>query len=168
MLDNKISQLILEDREKRYEFLCKMIDEYKLTVLCGKINYPSNNKNTLEANKAFYILYNILKERFKEYIRFEKILEGYDGKALINVLDIPLKEAKKISIEIEESHPLGRLFDIDVYDLNGFPIDREQFGLKRRRCIICNDEARICIINRKHSLNEILEVVNNLILGYKG
>ncbi|QCX33048.1 citrate lyase holo-[acyl-carrier protein] synthase [Caloramator sp. E03] len=168
MVDKKISQLILDDREKRYEFLCKTLNEYKLTVLCGKINYPSNNKNTFEANKAFYVLYDILKERFKGYIKFEKILEGYDGKALINVLDIPLREAKKISIEIEESHSLGRLFDIDVYDLNGIPIDREQLGFKRRRCILCGDEARICIANRKHSLNEILEVVNNLILEYKG
>lgn len=165
---NSLWNLILADREKRYDFICKILYEYNLPVLCGKINYPSENKNTLESDKAFDALLNEIRKEFKENIVFEKILYGFDGKSVIIALNIPLKEAKLISIGIEDRHPLGRLFDIDIYDLDGTPKGRDELGFKRRKCIICGDDAKNCIVSKKHSYLEILEAVNRLILSYKG
>ncbi|MCX7904560.1 MAG: citrate lyase holo-[acyl-carrier protein] synthase, partial [Caloramator sp.] len=123
---------ILEDREKRFFRILKLYEEHKLPVLCGKINYPGNNKNTLMAGLAFNVLYSLLKEDFKGYEVYSEVNEGFDGKSLLMVLNILPKDAKEKAVNIEDFHPLGRLFDIDIY-FNGQPISRSELGFDSRK-----------------------------------
>lgn len=111
---------ILNAREERYTQILDLINKKIGTILCGKINYPGNNKNTKEAKYAFNILKDVLLNRFKEYIILKKVLSGEDGDSLILVLKLDEVHVKKMAIEIEEKHTIGRIFDIDVYDEQGF------------------------------------------------
>lgn len=156
---------VLIDREKRYYRILELIDKFDLPVLCGKINYPGKDKRTMEAIKAFTILEESLGLRFSEKSVFCEKLDGYDGNSALMVLkEDPLK-AKNIAVFIEENHPLGRIFDIDVYVRDGSSIGRESMGKDPRRCIICNGDARICMKRKAHNLKDILEKVNRLIIG---
>ncbi|SKA90402.1 holo-ACP synthase [Caloramator quimbayensis] len=165
MKNEKLWELILTDREKRYDLICEIIEKYKKPVLCGKLNYAGENKNNELSQKAFKVLLNLLKDNFKEYMLYEKILEGYDGKAVIMALNISPINAKKLSISIEDSHPLGRIFDIDIYDLNKVPLSRREFG-RSRPCIICTDDARECIALKKHSFEEVIKKTDKIIINY--
>ncbi|MCX7884555.1 MAG: citrate lyase holo-[acyl-carrier protein] synthase [Caloramator sp.] len=165
MKSNNLWELILIDREKRYDLICETIEKYKLPVLCGKLNYAGENKNTALANKAFNVLLNLLKDDFKEYIVFEKILEGFDGKAVVMALNLSADYAKKFSILIEDSHTLGRIFDIDIYDLNKVPLSRRDFGYSRP-CIICGLNARDCIALKNHSYEDVIKKTNDIIINY--
>ncbi|AOY74934.1 citrate lyase holo-[acyl-carrier protein] synthase [Clostridium formicaceticum] len=157
---------ILQDREERYNTILNLINRYQLPVVCGKINYPGNHKNTVEALKAFEVLRKLLSFRYTEDSVFTEVLSGADGKSLLMVVQLTSLEAKKIAIDIESNHPLGRVFDIDVYKEDGTSIGRGEVGLESRRCFLCGEDARVCMRVKNHSLEEVLDGANRLIRKY--
>lgn len=157
---------ILEDREKRYNIILGLIQKYRLPVLCGKINYPGNNKNTKEAQKAFDILLKHVEDEFHGSAIEKTVTSGCDGSGIIFALNMEAKAAKEKAVAIEESHSIGRIFDIDIYNVDGAPLSREDKGLQPRRCIVCGQNARECMRLRKHSLEEILKTINEIINNY--
>ncbi|SDJ97288.1 citrate lyase holo-[acyl-carrier protein] synthase [Natronincola ferrireducens] len=157
---------ILQDRENRYNETLSLINKYHLPVICGKINYPGNNKNTLEVEKSFNVLQGLLISTFKKNTIYTKVLSGEDGESILMVVDLSPLEAKKIGVALEIQHPLGRIFDIDVYGEDGRSIGREAIGMEGRRCILCNGDARICMRAKAHSLQEVLDCIHKKIRKY--
>jgi holo-ACP synthase len=70
---------------------------------------------------------------------------------------------KKITIHMEETHPLGRLFDIDVYDKAGNGIGRAELGYPVRRCLMCEKDAKLCGRSRSHTVEELYGRVESMI-----
>ena len=83
------------------------------------------------------------------------------------ITDLPLLEAKRIAVQIEDTHPLGRLFDIDIIDKDGVPVSRDRVGSSPRRCLVCNREARYCMRMRWHTQEEIWERINAMVDEYQ-
>jgi holo-ACP synthase len=154
---------LLFDREVRYNEVLELIDKYKLPVLCGKVNYPGNNKNNREVHKAFNILTKLLMEAFTSEAVVSRIIAGSDGPAHIMVLRMNSFKAKDIAVSIEENNEIGRVFDIDIYMENGMSISRSDMNLASRKCIICEEDSRICTKLSRHSLEEVLEAFNRKI-----
>lgn len=75
-------------------------------------------------------------------------------------------ESKRRCVAIEESHPLGRLMDIDVIGSDGTPLQRGILDKSRRRCLICGNEARYCMRARLHSPQELNAKIEELVNGY--
>jgi holo-ACP synthase len=140
--------------------------KFDLPVVCGKLNYPGKNKNTIEANRAFEILLEIVKEKFRMKSVFSKELEGFDGRSILMVVDMSPGDIKKITVELEDNSEIGRIFDIDVYIKEGKSIDRGMINLAPRKCIICGENARICVRSGKHGLEETLNRINEIINNY--
>lgn len=154
---------ILNDREKRYYKILSFIEQYQLPVVCGKINYPGQDKNTPEAQRAFEVLQQLILSSFTAHSMDCETLSGHDGKSILMPVNLSPKEAKKKALELEKSHPLGRIFDIDVYIEGGKSIGRSDMGLESRKCLLCGKEARLCIREQKHTVHETMEQVNGLI-----
>lgn len=77
-----------------------------------------------------------------------------------------LTEAKKTACHIEDQHPLGRLFDIDVIDKTGNPLPRTAIGKLPRRCMLCDNEARHCMRNNSHSYEDLQLHIKKLVDNY--
>ena len=77
-----------------------------------------------------------------------------------------LKTVKLKMVELEEKHPLGRLFDLDVIAPDGIPVSRQEVGFAARRCLLCSNEARFCMRNRTHTYAEILEHIKRMTDAY--
>lgn len=73
---------------------------------------------------------------------------------------------KKITVSIEEKNELGRLFDFDVLNTKGENISRIQIGLQERKCLLCNENAKGCGRSRKHSIDDLLNKVNQIIKNF--
>jgi holo-ACP synthase len=157
---------ILMDREKRYNKILNLINEYKMAVVCGKINYPGNNKNTPEVKKAFTVLMKNLKNTYGKWLMHLEILIGNDGPALLMVIDRDVFEAKELALSVEGEEGIGRIFDIDIYKVDGSSVSRAEINLEPRRCFLCHDDGRICTRLGKHRMDEVLGVVNNIIKDY--
>lgn len=71
-------------------------------------------------------------------------------------------EVKRQMVAIEEGHPWGRLFDLDVEGRSG-AVSREELGLPERRCFLCGRPARLCARARTHSVDEMVAWIEQLI-----
>jgi len=79
------------------------------------------------------------------------------------LVSLPPVEVKRQTVRIEETHGLGRLFDIDVIEKDCVPISRNEIGEKPRQCLLCNDEARICMRKHTHTHEELLTKIRSLV-----
>lgn len=65
-------------------------------------------------------------------------------------------QVKQCCIRLEETHPAGRLWDIDVLDAQGRILSRDDCGLPARRCLLCDQPARLCARQRRHDVGQLL------------
>lgn len=84
------------------------------------------------------------------------------GDELLLAVDYPAKKIKDLTTDIEETHPVGRLFDLDVIDINGQKLSRPSF----RKCIICGCQVQECARTRKHSVNEMQSKIEEMLMGF--
>ena len=105
-----------------------------------------------------------LEGRFPGCFVCEKDLEtGYE--AYFSVPATPL-DVKRITCEVEESHPLGRLMDMDVFGQDGIPVSRQEVGEEPRRCLLCEREVRLCMRSQTHSREELLREIHRRVENY--
>ena len=65
---------------------------------------------------------------------------------------------KEILCEIEDTHPLGRIFNLDVYK-GGESIGkltRNDIGKTNRGCLLCDSQALDCVFGRRHGIEEVI------------
>ncbi len=136
------------------------------TLVCLTVVMPGNvkrNEQSLTVAKAAIEAMKHELDNRLAYLEERDLPTGYEAFLLVSLSPL---EAKKTTCEIEENHPLGRLFDIDVFDREGIPVPREAVGLEPRRCMICDKEARWCMRNRTHTQEELHNHINKLIDNY--
>jgi len=72
------------------------------------------------------------------------------------------EELKRALVALEDAHPWGRLWDVDVVTSAG-PLSRSEFGLASRRCLVCGAPAHACARSRRHSLAELAAAVEEIV-----
>lgn len=163
MINDYIVDSFLKDRDSRVEYQKNLIDSYKKPVICIRVNYPGINKTNSVTRKINEVIYKNLTNVFNDEIIFENSYNSLEGPISIIVVDKNPFELKRISINIEENHCLGRLVDIDVYDVNYCGISRIDLNIGKRKCYICDDLAFICSRSRKHSEYEVISFIENCV-----
>ena len=82
--------------------------------------------------------------------------------ALLAVTGAEAAAIKTAMTSLEESHPLGRLFDIDVLAPDGTKLSRKI----PRRCLLCDRQAQDCARSRRHSVKDLTERISAMLLEY--
>lgn len=161
-------EMMLEARDRRRE---KQASHFAtspgITLVVATVVAPGMFKLTERTRIVAVAERLALYDMFKGYILKEETLDIPSGHETWITLDLPPLEAKRIGIGIEDSHPLGRLFDIDVIKPDLSSISREELGIAPRTCIICDRPARFCMRNGSHSKQEISDFINDLIDTYR-
>lgn len=62
---------------------------------------------------------------------------------------------------------MGRIFDMDVFDGNHNQISRGDFNISPRKCILCRKDARLCIREKNHTLEELYSHIESLWKEFK-
>ena len=165
---------LLASRDARHAMQQKLMAEHSgKTLVCLTVVMPGSVKRNQQsltvaraAVKAMRKAYNIsddllpetelltneLKIETRECLVERDLNTGYEAYL---ITPLPLLEAKRVAVDIEDTHPLGRLFDIDVIDAQGIPASRDRVGGQPRRCLVCDHEARYCMRMRWHTQEEI-------------
>ena len=108
------------------------------------------------ARTAFREELRELQEKLGRFsIKSTKICEEPTGDHAFFLLDSPEIPVKQFLASIEESHPLGRLFNLDVCGLGGVPVKRQDLHLLPRTCLVCGGDANICQAKKRHSMELI-------------
>jgi len=158
---------LLRSRDERQAMEKRLADGHKgLTLIVLTVVVPGSvkrNGNSLVIARAGV---EALREAFAGRIHLEierDLMTGYEAFFMV---DVPSGEAKNMACDIEDAHPLGRLFDIDVFDKEVHPISRTRVGRQSRPCLICGRAARLCMRERTHSYEELNDKISQLIQDY--
>ena len=84
------------------------------------------------------------------------------GPEALYVVDANARMLKTAMVELEDDHPLGRLWDLDVIAPQG-RLSRQDLGLPARRCLICERPAHACGRSREHPLEELLNAIGAIV-----
>lgn len=85
---------------------------------------------------------------------------GAEGLLAVKAPALALKQA---AIQLEQEHPLGRLWDIDVLTPAGVLLSRQAFDSPARRCLLCERDARVCAREHTHSATALLNHMKRLL-----
>jgi len=88
------------------------------------------------------------------------------GPDAIYVFDVQPQILKAATVELEDRHPLGRLWDLDVIAPGPRILSRQEFGLPARRCLVCEQPASECGRSQLHPLEELLDVMQGIVNAY--
>ena len=165
---------LLVSRDARHAMQQKLMAEHSgKTLVCLTVVMPGSVKRNQQslivaraAVEAMRKAYNISDDLLPETELLTNELKTEAGECLVErdlntgyeaylITPLPLLEAKRVAVDIEDTHPLGRLFDIDVIDAQGIPVSRDRVGGQPRRCLVCDHEARYCMRMRWHTQEEI-------------
>lgn len=159
--------MLLESREKRWNFQRQLIQEHpELTLVCVTVIMPGNVKRNTQSLVVAHAAVQSVQNAFDKDIRWQQekdLITGYEAYFLIQR---PKLDCKRVACEIEDAHPLGRLFDIDVIDSNVEPVSRSVIGKEGRKCLLCEHEARYCMRNHTHSREELQQRIQQMIDAY--
>ena len=96
----------------------------------------------------------------------EERIYAATGPEILLAVDAAAAEIKAAAVELEESRSYGRLWDIDVFAADGQLLSRQQKG-QRRSCLICAEDARLCMRAGRHSAADLANAVQQKLLLFQ-
>lgn len=157
-------QEILDARERRAQIQKTLQEKYQKPLICFTMNIPGPEKFNRDISIGFSVGNQLLLELLKEHpVLHRQMLLKNTGCESYYVVDQPAAALKLLTVKVEDTDPIGRLFDIDVLDTGGRKLTREELGFARRRCLLCDKDAAVCARSRAHGLPALQEKVNTLL-----
>ena len=158
---------LLQSRDNRHALQQQLLQQHPGSALvCLTVVMPGSVKRNLYSVVTAQAAITALLDRLGEHIQAVRARDLETGYEAYLITGLPALEAKRVTCDIEDSHPLGRLFDIDVIDADGSPIPRQTVGGEPRRCLLCENEARWCMRNHSHSQEELMARIQQMIEDY--
>lgn len=149
---------VLDARDGRRQAQQALLGTGAACVVSFSVLAPGGVKRSLFLDHVFDAGVFYLKQTLSENqikVAAEQALCREGGQSLLLASEHDAAALKTLLVELEQNHPLGRLWDIDVIGRNGKPLSREQFGLPPRSCLCCGEAAKTCARTRRHSLPEL-------------
>ncbi|MCR4817617.1 MAG: citrate lyase holo-[acyl-carrier protein] synthase [Fretibacterium sp.] len=153
---------MLERREQRAARQAELLKHFHCPLVSFSMNIPGPVKTNSKIRAAFEqgktaLLEAVSRQTFS--INFLEEIHEATGDELLLSADAPARELKALTTRIEDEHPLGRLFDLDVIGADGEKLSRFTF----RRCLVCGRQAQACARARAHPVAELQAAVERLL-----
>lgn len=159
-------QDILQRREARAQRKKELPVGKKQCLISFCMNIPGERKSFPLARRGFEEGLSMLRESFGAKIVFCEEYHGVAGDEALLVIDAEAPEVKRKTVALEQGHPFGRVWDMDVLDAAGNSLSRTAFGFPPRSCLICGGNAKACGRSRRHPVEEALAAVCDLLESY--
>lgn len=157
---------ILTARELRWHTRRHLAQTHRNPLLSITLRAPHQMRSEEDYRRAFALLCG----------RFERLLRKSGQKAVLLLssmdADGPARHyavedtiaVKEAAVRFEETQPGGALMDIDLMDLRGEALSREDLGQPPRPCAVCGQRpAAGCITGRLHSKEEVEDAFQELL-----
>ena len=156
---------MLAARERRAASQQAFLEKYRRPLLSFCLNIPGPVKTTPELRTLFdqtcHEIQACLRDLGLTIADSQTIHEATGDEYLLAFAgDAPT--VKAAMTQLEESRPLGRLFDIDILTAEGQKLSR----LVPRRCLLCDRQAQDCARSRRHSVRELTDRIETLLQEY--
>lgn len=168
---DKLKRIGIEDmlaaREERAVMLYKLWQTHRETVIMLTLNIKGDLKDFPLARKGFAAGCKEIARKLSTkkngilYMRGECLATGCEGYFVVKA---DPKKSKKLMMQIEENHPLGRIFDIDVH-YDGSAVKGSEFGREFRKCIVCGKPVWACARSGAHG-DEVIKKTEAMLSCY--
>lgn len=144
-------QEILQARECRAAQQQSLLKKYGRPVICFTMNIPGPEKDNALIRWGFDLGNRWLKIQLSDLTVLHSQMRLLStGCESYFVVDAPAQELKHRTVQIEDSAPVARLFDMDVLDIGGKKLERTACGYPQRKCLLCDRSAHVCGRSRAH------------------
>lgn len=154
---------VLDSRTQRAVRQQKLLQEGVPCLISFTLNIPGDIKQFPLARAAFQEGSILLNQAFGRYVLKEEAIDEPTGSEMLLAVDADPAEIKKKTVAMEDDHPLGRLFDMDVLCPDGSSLSRTELGTPQRTCLLCGNSAKVCGRSRAHTLNELRQAIASLL-----
>ena len=160
---------ILDRREARCARQYELLKEWRLPLVCFTMNIPGPVKCGALISMSFEAGCEALSAAAEAAhitaVYAEKLAcpTGYEA---FYVFDGDAGRIKELCVAIEERHPLGRVFDLDVFDADGEKPDRESHGGTERGCVVCGAPGKGCSSRRLHTADQVYRAISERMRSY--
>ena len=149
---------MLDAREARAAHQRELLELYQHPLVSFTMNIAGPVKDTPLIRRGFDAGREFLEEQFRSChipVLYRDVRQDVTGNEAFYVLDADPLVIKRITAEIEDKSSLGRLFDMDVIREDGSKVDREELFLPGRKCLLCENAAKLCSSRRVHTAEEL-------------
>ena len=167
----EVSQVTLEDmllardhRQARQYSLAAHWPDSAIVVLT--VVAPGSEKRNYATSVVARAASDALADAFASTARYWAVSDLPTGFELWIVSSLSPQDAKRRAVAIEETHPLGRMMDIDVIGADLRPLSRQSIGFSHRNCLVCGDDARVCMRSGRHSYSDIIQFISDTVDAY--
>ncbi len=153
---------LLEAREQRVCRQKQLLKLYPRGLICFTMNIAGPQKDSPLIREGFGLGVDLLRAQLAGSgipILYEEIVFEVTGPVGFFAVDAEPLAVKLLTCEIEDSIPVARLFDMDVLTPQGDKCSRST----PRRCLICQEDARVCGRSRTHSVQQLQEKTTHLL-----
>lgn len=158
---------LLQSRDARQAKQHRLIEQYRQTVISLTLVMPGSEKrNELTAFMSAKAT-EAIRQAFGTAIQLEEEYDLPTGFEALYLISMDPLQAKTMACSIEDGHPMGRLFDIDIIGADRIPVSRKHIGCPPRKCLLCQDEAHHCMRSRKHAPEDIVVRIKEIIHNFK-
>ncbi len=156
---------LLDARDKRESLINDHINKGFNSTIVLSLNIAGKNKKP----DGSYQLFNWALSEVTKVLNDKKVFVKEDSAGFFAIFTsdkYPI-DIKKELVKIEESTISARLLDLDVYDNTGVQIGRSKIGKNERACIICGEEAKVCIRTKRHETSSLIAKTKEILQEFK-
>lgn len=153
-------------REHRATIQNTLLSKHHCSLLSFCMNIPGPIKTNKQIRAAFEQGLSCLEASITSQslpVRERILIHENTGDECILAVDAPAETLKLLTVSIEETHPLGRLFDMDVLDHHGNKLSRASY----RKCLLCGKQAQECARSRIHSVADMQQYICMLLDNFE-
>lgn len=152
---------ILRARDTRADAQRRLLQAHRLPLVSFTMNIAGPVKSSPLIELAFDAGLEALYDALGQPEAAEIIRPATGCEALL-VYDRPAAELKAACLALEASASIGRLYDLDVLDVDGGKLSRPE----PRTCLICGGPVTVCSRSRAHGLDAIVDRTNEILADF--
>ncbi len=160
---------VLDARERRAARQQALMEQHRGSLLCLTLNIPGAVKRYPLADRGFRAGRSAVDRQLSRLtfpVLYREIHEAATGMEAYYCVDADAAALKSAAMEIERHHPLGRLFDLDVFDRTAEKIDGAALGRPARECLLCGGPVWECARSRRHDADALAERAAQILSDY--
>ena len=149
---------MLAARDLRVQKQAELLHRYQRPLICFTLNLAGPYKYYPLAAKTFFYGKQLIEGQLRQNgvpMLYTDTEQADTGCCAYYVVEGDLLQLKALLCAIEETAPVGRLFDIDLLGPDGAKVSRTQIGLPERGCMICGAPSAGCARSRTHSVEHL-------------
>lgn len=157
---------LLAAKERRAARQADWLTHYQQPVISLTLVTPGEIKDSLRYRNTMGVALQMCDQLLWEnrwQVLDRQVLWLPTGHEALWCVAHPAAEIKAHCAELEQTHPLGRLWDLDVICPEYGHVGRQSLGSHLRRCLICDEPAHACSRSRKHPVEQVVARVEKMI-----